>query len=505
MVSTISRNLPVLNSSSSTGLKNFKLILLVPILIGASILAAAITQAKAAPESFAPLVERVMPTVVNVSSVHEVKRKNPQDEQFNDLFKEFLERYNQGKPKQERRRKSTSLGSGFVIDPNGYIVTNNHVIEGATEVSVTFDNGDSFDAEIVGRDAKTDLALLKIDTEGKLIAAADWADSDQARVGDWLMAIGNPFGLGNTVTAGIISAFGRDSVTGNSYDNFIQTDASINRGNSGGPSFNMDGQVIGINTAIFSPSGGSVGIGFAIPSNLAKNIVRQLKDHGEVRRGWLGVRIQHVTDELALGLRLDSARGALVASTTPGGPAEKSGILKGDVVLSFDGKPVDEMRRLPLMVAETEVGKVVEVVVWRKGEEVTINVTLSELDDAKVAKAEQEGSSGGEGDANNAFLEKLGLRIASMDNETRAELGLDNPEAGVQVTAVASESVFYEKGVRSGDVIVEVDQQPVGTPEEVADLLKQAQNEGFGVSTLLVFRSGDYQWIAVRLPKAETE
>ena len=504
MVSPKFRNLSVQQHTGSTGLGYYKLILIVPILLGASLLASALANAKGAPESFAPLVERVMPTVVNVSSVHEVKR-SPKDEQFNDLFKEFLERYNQGKPKQEGGRKATSLGSGFVIDPNGYIVTNNHVIEGASAVSVTFDNGDSFDAEIVGRDKKTDLALLKIDTEGKLIPSAEWGDSNAARVGDWLMAIGNPFGQNNTVTAGIISAKGRNDVTGNSYDNFIQTDASINRGNSGGPSFNMDGQVIGVNTAIFSPSGGSVGIGFAIPSNLAQNIVRQLKDHGEVRRGWLGVRIQHVTEELALGLRLDEATGALVASTTPGGPAERAGILKGDVILTFNGKPVEEMRRLPLMVAETEVGKVVEVVVWRKGEAVTVSVTLAELDDDQVAKAENQGSNNNEGDKNNAFLEKLGLRIAGMNNETRTELGLDNPEAGVQVSAVSSESVFYEKGIRAGDVIVEVDQQPVSSPEQVANLLEQAQSEGFGVSTLLVFRSGDYRWIAVRLPKAETE
>jgi serine protease Do len=497
MVLTNSRALSVPTKKISTAFIRATMLVLLPAVMVASIFAANTVNAKSAPQSFAPLVERLLPTVVYISSTQNVKR-DPKAEQFDDLFKDFLERYNKGAPeKKDRRKKATSLGSGFIIDPSGYIVTNNHVIEGADEVSVRLYDGQEYDAEIIGRDSRTDLALLKVNTNGVALQATEWGDSDVARVGDWIVAIGNPFGLGNTVTAGIISARGRDINSG-PYDSYIQTDASINRGNSGGPSFDIDGKVIGVNTAIFSPSGGSVGIGFAIPSKLASRVISQLKDHGEVKRGWLGVRIQQVTEELALGLKLDEPRGALVSSTTNGGPAEKAGILKGDVILEFNGSAVAEMRRLPLMVAETEVGSLVDVVVWRKGEAVTVQVTLDELTDAAVSVANKEEETP---DENNKFLEGLGIRVEEMTTETRSELGLDNPEAGVQVTGVANESVFYEKGIRSGDVIVEVDQQSVATSEEVSALFKQAQSEGFGVSTILVFRSGDYRWIAVRLPK----
>lgn len=480
------------------GGKVAKLAVALPVAAGITFVSSAMVEAKAAPETFAPLVEKLLPMVVNISSTH-VQKRDPQSEQFEDLFKDFFERYNKGQPKQkqQRKRKATSLGSGFVIDTTGYIVTNNHVIDGASEVSVGFDDGKRFDAEIVGRDKRTDLALLKIDPAGYELRATTWGNSDDMRVGDWLVAIGNPFGQSNTVTAGIVSAFGRD-INAGPYDSFIQTDASINRGNSGGPSFNMDGEVIGVNTAILSPSGGSVGIGFAIPSNLASRVISQLKDHGEVRRGWLGVRIQQVTEELALGMRLDEAKGALVSSTTPGGPAEKAGIQKGDIIVTFDGRDVSEMRRLPLMVAETEVGKAVDVVVWRKGEPVTVKVTLDELSDGT---AQASNDSGSDGPKDNAYLDGLGLRLSALDRDTRNELGMDENNAGVQVSAVADGSVFQEKGIRAGDVIVEVDQSPVGSVDEVADLLQQAQSEGFGVSTLLVFRGGEYRWVAVRLPK----
>src|SRR5690606_38601045 len=275
-----------------------------------------------------------------------------------------------------------SLGSGFVVDAeNGYIVTNNHVVRDADEVRVTFHNDETVEAEVIGRDEKTDLAVLKVATDTKL-TQVKFGDSDALRVGDWVVAIGNPFGLGGTVTAGIVSARGRDIGQG-PYDDFIQTDASINRGNSGGPLFNLDGDVIGINTAIFSQSGGSVGIGFAISSKLASSVATQLREFGRTRRGWLGVRIQQVTDEIAESLGLDTARGALVADVTPDGPAKASGIQAGDVILKFAGQDVSEMRELPRIVAETEVGKTVSVAVWRDGKVQEFTAKLGELEAAE--------------------------------------------------------------------------------------------------------------------------
>ena len=281
-------------------------------------------------------------------------------------------------------RRAQSLGSGFIVDPAGYVVTNNHVIEGADEVSVTLQDNTVLKAEIVGRDESGDIALLKVKTD-KPLTTVDFGDSAQSRVGDWVLAIGNPFGLGGTVTAGIVSARGRDIHQGQ-YDDFIQTDAAINRGNSGGPLFNMDGQVIGINTAIFSPSGGSIGIGFSIPSNMAKNIVAQLKEYGHPRRGWLGVKIQQVTPEIAESLGLKDANGAMVAGVTDGGPAEKAKIRGGDIILKFDGQDVKEMHTLPRIVADAEVGKEVPVVLWRDGKEVTVQTVLAERPaDAELA------------------------------------------------------------------------------------------------------------------------
>ncbi|WP_375731161.1 Do family serine endopeptidase, partial [Azospirillum sp. B506] len=351
--------------------------------------AQAATAPRNAPGSFADLAEKLLPAVVNISTSQSAPQRPqgqrpevpqfPPGSPFEDFFRDFFDRQQQ---QDQPQRKATSLGSGFIIDAkNGYVVTNNHVVQDADEITVILQDDTNIKAELVGKDSKTDLALLKIKTSHPLVAVP-FGDSDAMRVGDWVLAIGNPFGLGGSVTAGIISARQRNIDAG-PYDDFLQTDASINRGNSGGPMFNLNGEVIGINTAIFSPSGGSVGIGFAIPSNLAKQVVAQLKDYGKTRRGWLGVRIQAVTPEIAESLGLPNHKGALVASVTQDGPAAKGGIQAGDVVTKFDGREIDEMRRLPRVVAETSIDKAVPVEVWRKGKSQTVHVKVGELEPAE--------------------------------------------------------------------------------------------------------------------------
>ncbi len=450
-------------------------------------------QARGAPDSFADLAEELLPTVVNIATTQMIESRR--GEEFEEFFKEFFERRGGQAPPQERR-KANSLGSGFIIDSSGYIVTNHHVIAEADEITVRLSDDTSLKAKLIGSDEKTDLALLKVESD-KPLPATKWGDSEKTRIGDWVMAIGNPFGLGGSVTAGIVSARQRDINSG-PYDDFIQTDAAINRGNSGGPMFNLDGEVVGVNTAIFSPSGGSIGIGFAIPSVLARNVIAQLREHGEVRRGWLGVRIQTITDELAEGLRLSEPSGALVASVAEGGPAEKAGITQGDVILKFNGRKVPDMRRLPRMVAETPIGKAVDVVVMRKGKKMSFKVTLGELDDEQIARA----TSGEESTPPSADLAKipdLGLALGKITPELRERFGLGEKTDGVVITDVDSTGSGAEKGLKPGDVIVEVDQEEVKSPTEVADRVKKAKDEGYRVVTLLVFRQGDFQWIAVRI------
>ena len=464
----------------------------------AILLWAATAHGRSAPDSFADLAERLLPTVVNISTTQTVERRQGTEE-FEEFFREFFERRGQQgeeQPDQPQRRRQNSLGSGFIIDSAGYIVTNHHVVAEADEISIRLSDDRSLDARLVGTDEKTDLALLKVDSSEPL-PFTNWGDSDDTRVGDWVVAIGNPFGLGGTVTAGIVSARQRD-INAGSYDDFIQTDAAINRGNSGGPMFNLDGDVIGINSAIFSPSGGSVGIGFAIPANLARNIIDQLRDQGAVKRGWLGVRIQTVTEELAEGLRLERAEGALVASVTEGGPAEAAGIRQGDVVLRFDGRRVEEMRRLPRMVAETPIGKAVDVVVWRKGKEVTVQVDLGQLEDTPQTASL---SPGAEDNDRSGFGEvsELGIDLARITPDLRQRFELDDQAEGVVITEVDTAGSGAEKGLRPGDIIVEVDQEKVQSPADVAKQVDQAEQEGFRVVTLLVFRQGDYQWVAVRI------
>ena len=460
-------------------------------IIAALLIWTATAQARPAPDSFADLVDDLLPVVVNISTTQVVER-GAGSEEFEEFFREFFERRG-GEPQQ--RRRQSSLGSGFIIDPSGYIVTNHHVVAEADQITVRLHDDREFEATLIGSDEKTDIAVLKIE-DGDNLPSTDWGNSEATRIGDWVIAIGNPFGLGGTVTAGIVSARQRDINSG-PYDDFIQTDAAINRGNSGGPMFNLDGQVIGINSAIFSPSGGSIGIGFAIPANLARNIVEQLREGGTVRRGWLGVRIQTVTDELAEGMRLEEPSGALVASVTEGGPAERAGIQQGDVILTFDGRKVPDMRKLPRMVAETPIGKDVDVVVWRKGERVTVQVHLGDLDEVDVAAATtgvEESDVGDIGD--------LGLSLSSITPTLRERFELDDKTTGVIITEVDESGTGAEKDLRAGDVIVEVDQEPVASPGDVASRVDAAREEGYRVVTLLVYRQGDFQWVAVKIEKS---
>ncbi|MBK8909447.1 MAG: DegQ family serine endoprotease [Rhodospirillales bacterium] len=471
--------------------------------IGLAVLAAFIvatgpraSTARTAPESFAELADRLLPSVVNVSTTQSLEGQPglelpvPPGSPFEEFFKEFLER---GQPPQ--MRQSTSLGSGFIIDAGGYIVTNNHVIQDADEVTVVLHDETRLQAEVIGRDSKTDIAVLKVDPPTELFAVR-FGDSEKSRVGDWVVAIGNPFGFGGTVTAGIISARGRDIHAG-PYDNFLQTDASINRGNSGGPMFNLDGEVIGINTAIFSPSGGSIGIGFAIPTSTAQPVIRQLIEHGQVRRGWLGVRIQTVTEELAESLGLDDARGALVADVIAEGPAEKAGIQRRDVILEFNGKDVDEMRALPRIVADTEVGNTVPVKVWRDGKDMELEVEIGSLEEGEKTLAESgaQGTPGGK----DMELQRLGMSLAEIDAKHIETYQLAEGAKGVVVTDVDPAGAASEKGIRPGDVIVEVSQESVSTPREVAEKVEAAAEADRKTVLLLVEGSTGLRFVALRL------
>ncbi len=454
--------------------------------------------AKAAPESFSALAKKLLPTVVNISTTQTVEGRSgldmpqlPPGSPFEDFFKDFFERNGQ----QQRPRKATSLGSGFIVDAKGFVVTNNHVIQDADEISVILHDDTRLKAELVGRDPKTDLAVLKVTYDGDL-PVAELGDSDASDVGDWVVAIGNPFGLGGSVTAGIISARGRDINSG-PYDDYLQTDASINRGNSGGPMFNMDGEVIGINTAIFSPTGGSVGIGFAVPTSTAIPVIRQLIKNGEVRRGWLGVHIQSVTPEIAESLGLDSARGAMVASIVEDGPAAASDIKPGDVVLEFGGVKVPEMRRLPRIVADVEPDTTVDVVVWRDGKEKTVKVTVGALKETPVEVASVNSKSTG----TESTVDGLGLKVSAIDAAARERFKLDEKASGVVVTEVDAEGPAAEKGLQPGDRIIQVSQADVSNPADVSRKVDEAKAQG-RKSVLLRVESGQgLRFVAIRIDK----
>ncbi len=462
--------------------------------------------ARPAPDSFADLAARLLPAVVNISTTQTLPSKGDQDGRgpdvpqfppgspFEEFFKDFLNKNRPGGQPQALPRHATSLGSGFIIDPSGLVVTNNHVIADADQITVTLQDDTSFRAEVVGKDSKTDLALLRIKSP-KPLPFVRFGDSDKARVGDWVLAIGNPFGLGGSVTAGILSARAREINSG-PYDDFLQTDAAINRGNSGGPMFDVDGNVIGINTAIFSPSGGSIGIGFAIPSNEAKPVIEQLQKYGHARRGWLGVNIQSVSDEIAESLGLDKPKGALIASVHDGGPAQKAGVQAGDVVLTFDGNPIADMRHLPRIVAETPIGKVVKVTVWRKRKELTLEVKVGELKDnvgQATAATKQPLTPTG------TAVKLLGLSVAELTPELRERYQLAEDSVGVVVTDVAKDGPAAEKGMRAGDVITEVAQEEVKTPADVVKKIDAATKAGRKSVLLLVDRQGDLRFYALKI------
>lgn len=499
------------------------------------------------PASVADLAEGLLDAVVNISTSQNVKDdegagpapRAPDGSPFQEFFNDF---FNKKQGNRGPNHNVSSLGSGFVIDPSGYIVTNNHVIEGADDIEINFANGSKLKAKLIGTDTKTDLSVLKVEPKQPL-KSVKFGDSSTMRIGDWVMAIGNPFGFGGSVTVGIISGRGRN-INAGPYDNFIQTDAAINKGNSGGPLFNMKGEVIGINTAIISPSGGSIGIGFSVPSELASGVVDQLREYGETRRGWLGVRIQPVTDEVADSLGLDSARGALVAGVIKGGPVDDGSIKAGDVILKFDGKTVSEMRDLPRVVAESSVGKQVDVVVLRDGKEQTVKVTLGRLEDSDQAAAadnstddgvinpdpgenndmdepnqdgdqgqaapdgqdpQQQDQSQGQGTGQDqatpgqaAPKHVLGLSLSLLSPETRKTFGIAESVDGVVVTEVAPGSAAAEKGLKPGDVIVEVAQEFMKSPDAVASKVQTLKQEGRRNAQMMVAAAnGDLRFVAV--------
>ncbi|CAN7430991.1 MULTISPECIES: Do family serine endopeptidase [Rhizobium/Agrobacterium group] len=453
------------------------------------------------PESVADLAEPLLDAVVNISTSQNVKTegkgpvppKLPEGSPFQEFFKDYFD-----SQKPEGGEKVNSLGSGFVIDPAGYVVTNNHVIEGADAIEVIFPNGSKLKATLVGTDTKTDLSVLKVEPKTPL-KAVKFGDSRSMRIGDWVMAIGNPFGLGGSLTVGVISARGRN-INAGPYDNFIQTDAAINKGNSGGPLFNMKGEVIGINTAIISPSGGSIGIGFAVPTELAQNIVQQLIEFGETRRGWLGVRVQPVTDDVAASLGMESAKGALISGVAKGGPVENGPIQAGDVVLKFDGKDIHEMRDLLRIVAESPVGKEVDVVILRDGKEETVKVKLGQLQDTTDEKAATEDPQAEDGDGGvvapdddggtddqaqdqtpevrEAPQSVLGMNLVVLSNELRTEKGIAESVEGVLVASVDPGSPAEQKGMKPGDIIVEVGQDFMEVPGDVLVRINGLKSEG---------------------------
>lgn len=449
------------------------------------------------PRSVADLAERLQNSVVNISTTQTVKGsqgiplpKVPKGSPFEDFFEDFFNK----QQRSDRPRRVNSLGSGFVIDPSGLIVTNNHVIDGADEIYVNFNDDTKLKVEkIVGTDSKTDIALLQVKPD-KPLNALKFGNSAKMRVGDWVMAIGNPFGLGGTVTLGIISAKKRDINSG-PYDEFIQTDAAINRGNSGGPLFDMEGNVIGVNTAIISPSGGSIGIGFAVPSNTATHVIDQLRQFGETRRGWLGVRIQTVTDSIADSLGMEKPTGALVAAVTPDSPAADAGIEVGDVILSFDGSEVESMRSLPRLVARTKIGKPVDVVVLRNDKELTVEVTIGKLPETQTASEKTEEK---EEEKEPETTKLLGLSISPMSGELRVKYKIDKDVKGVVVTEVDPDSDAARKNIAAGNVIVEVKGAKVSSPDQVAKEVKATKESGRkSVLLLIADAKGDLRFVAV--------
>jgi serine protease Do len=465
-----------------------KLVLILPILL---VISGNNLFARSAPESFADLAEKLMPSVVNISTTQTIKTtanpfpfQFPPGSPFEDMFREF---------NRPTERKASSLGSGFIIDAKGIVVTNNHVINNAEDILVRV-NDKEYKAKIIGADPYADLAVLEIiETKDKFIPVG-FGDSDKARVGDWVVAIGNPFGLGGTVTSGIISARNRD-IGMTRYDDFIQTDASINQGNSGGPLFNLNGEVVGINTAIIAPGqNGSVGIGFAIPSNAASNVIDQLIKYGETKRGWIGVRIQEVSKEIAEIEKLDKPQGALIASVSDGGPADRAGLQAGDIILEFDGKKVDTMRTLPKLVASTEVGKKVPLKIWRNKKSIDKTIILGRLESSQDFKDETGKTL--RTNADDFDVEKLKISVRTIDDNDIESKQLDKKTQGVVITGISPDSVLAGKA-NVGDVIVEVQKKKVSSPEQFNKIIADAKS---GENLLLVLvNTNQRRYLGIKL------
>jgi serine protease Do len=453
--------------------------------------------------SIADLTDTLLPAVVEIT----IETKSqvagpppnmpelPDNSPFKDFFDDFFKRQQEG---DGQPRTMTSMGSGFIIDAAGIIVTNNHVVEGAESIEVHLQDDAVLKAEVVGRDPKTDIAVIRVKPSSPLPTVA-LGNSDALRIGEWVVAIGNPFGLGGSVSLGIVSARNRD-INAGPYDDFIQTDAAINKGNSGGPLFNLKGEVVGINTAIFSPTGGSVGIGFSVPSNTVKGVIDQLIKYGETRRGWLGVKIQSVTDDIAESMNLDKPRGALIADVTKPGPAEKAGIEAGDVVIEFDGRPVHEMRDLPRIVAETEIGKKVTVKVLRKGKEVSVTAEVGRLEDGEKLVAAQSGQSApAEAPAS---VNVLGMTVTTLTEELRSRYNIDADLKGAVVTEVTPNGPAAERNLQPGDVITEAGEKEVAGAADIAARVKEAEAAKKNAVLMLVAKGGkqgEMRFIALKI------
>lgn len=458
---------------------------------------ATLAGARGAPESFADLAAKISPSVVNITTSTTVAARSggpspivPEGSPFEDFFRDFLDRQGRG---DNTPRRSEALGSGFVISEDGYIVTNNHVIEKADEIEIEFFSGARLKAKLVGTDPKTDIALLKVESDAPL-PFVTFGNSDLSRVGDWVVAMGNPLGQGFSVSAGIISA--RNRALSGTYDDYIQTDAAINRGNSGGPLFNMDGQVIGVNTAILSPTGGSIGIGFSMASNVVTKVVDQLRQFGETRRGWLGVRIQDVTPDVAEALGLASAKGALITDV-PDGPAKDAGMLAGDVITSFDGADVADTRELVRRVADAPVGEAVRVMVLRDGKTQTLSVILGRREEAEGASVPASATTPPEP----AAADLLGLTVTPLTAEEAERLGMAAGSEGLAITAVDEASEAFAKGLRVGDVITEAGQQKVVRVQDLTDRIKEAEEAGRKSLLLLIRRGADPRFVALSIEK----
>jgi serine protease Do len=462
----------------------------------ATIVTATQARAQTAPPSFADLVDQVGDAVVNITTSAVVASRQgpapnvPPGSPLEDFFNDFLDR--QQGPENAPRR-SQALGSGFVISEDGFIVTNNHVIEGADEILIEFRSGIELEAELIGTDPNTDIALLKVETD-EALPFVPFGDSDAARVGDWVMAMGNPLGQGFSVSVGVVSA--RERALSGTYDDYIQTDAAINRGNSGGPLFNMSGEVIGVNTAILSPTGGSIGIGFAMSASVVTNVVEQLREFGETRRGWLGVRIQDVNADIAEGLGLAEARGALVTDV-PDGPALEAGVEVGDVILSFGGEDIADTRELVRIVGESGVGETVRMLVFRDGDTQTLLVTLGRRETAEGVRP---ATPGGEPEPEPSG-EILGLTVAPLTDEMRESLDAQGVSGGLVIEAVDAASDAASKGLQMGDIITEVAQQPVRSVADFQERVDAAEEAGQKSILLLIRRAGNPRFVALALPE----